>query len=288
MKNNKPIRYTTMQVYDSYNYSDIPIYIVTKCFLDEEVTKYLMNGKTRKEYKVTFPYSLNNRNCEYDMQYNWQDYNRKIVNKVFDNYEDAKRYTDELNKKMLSEKISSVGILSEVKNIKNYYNKKIKVCEELESKILSNTKFLTLNNNVKNQETIISDDTKTNITDLSIYNIIDLCRNNNFIVYTVSDSVFNTMKEQLNNNNKLPVNYGKCLLVNDSKSHEIRIFNDEDKVYILDSDDNLFMKTEEEINLPSHFDKKIYTMETYEDIINSYSYGANISVSDIKKKVLKK
>ena len=27
---------------------------------------------------------------------------------------------------------------------------------------------------------------------------------------------------------------------------------------------------------------------TYEDIINSYSYGANISVSDIKKKVLKK
>ena len=103
MKNNKPIRYTTMQVYDSYNYSDIPIYIVTKCFLDEEVTKYLMNGKTRKEYKVTFPYSLNNRTCEYDMQYNWQDYNRKIVNKVFDNYEDAKRYTDELNKKMLSE-----------------------------------------------------------------------------------------------------------------------------------------------------------------------------------------
>ena len=186
---------------------------------------------------------------------------------------------------MLSEKISSVGILSEVKNIKNYYNKKIKVCEELESKILSNTKFLTLNNNVRNQETIISDDTKTNITDLSIYNIIDLCRNNNFIVYTVSDSVFNTMKEQLNNNNKLPVNYGKCLLVNDGKSHEIRIFNDEDKVYILDSDDNLFMKTEEEINLPSHFD---YTMETYEDIINSYSYGANISVSDIKKKVLKK
>ena len=222
------------------------------------------------------------------MQYNWQDYNRKIVNKVFDNYEDAKRYTDELNKKMLSEKISSVGILSEVKNIKNYYNKKIKVCEELESKILSNTKFLTLNNNVRNQETIISDDTKTNITDLSIYNIIDLCRNNNFIVYTVSDSVFNTMKEQLNNNNKLPVNYGKCLLVNDGKSHEIRIFNDEDKVYILDSDDNLFMKTEEEINLPSHFDKRIYTMETYEDIINSYSYGANISVSDIKKKVLKK
>lgn len=189
---------------------------------------------------------------------------------------------------MLSEKISSVGILSEVKNIKNYYNKKIKVCEELESKILSNTKFLTLNNNVRNQETIISDDTKTNITDLSIYNIIDLCRNNNFIVYTVSDSVFNTMKEQLNNNNKLPVNYGKCLLVNDGKSHEIRIFNDEDKVYILDSDDNLFMKTEEEINLPSHFDKRIYTMETYEDIINSYSYGANISVSDIKKKVLKK
>ena len=182
---------------------------------------------------------------------------------------------------MLSEKISSVGIVSEIKNIKNYYNKKIKVCEELESQILSNTKFLTLNNNVGNQETIISDDTKTNITDLSIYNIIDLCRNNNFIVYTVSDSVFNTMKEQLNNNNKLPVNYGKCLLVNDGKSHE-------DKVYILDSDDNLFMKTEEEINLPSHFDKRIYTMETYEDIINSYSYGANISVSDIKKKVLKK
>ena len=38
------------------------------------------------------------------------------------------------------------------------------------------------NNSVRNQETIISDDTKTNITDLSIYNIIDLCRNNNFIV----------------------------------------------------------------------------------------------------------
>ena len=45
-----------------------------------------------------------NINCEYDMQYNWQDYNRKIVNKVFDNYEDSKRYTDELNKKCYQKK----------------------------------------------------------------------------------------------------------------------------------------------------------------------------------------
>lgn len=288
MKNNKPIKYTTMQVYDNTNYNDIPVYIVTKCFLDEEVTRYLMNGKKRKEYKVTLPYSLNNRTNEYDMQYNWQDYNRKIVNEVFDNYEDAKRYTEDLNKKRLSEKISSVGIVSEVKNIKSYYNKKIKVCEELESQILSNTKFLNPNSKAKIEKIIISDDVKTTVADLSIYTAIDLCRNKNFIVYTVSDSDFNTMKEQLNSNNKLPVNYGKCLLVNDGKTHEIRIFNDEGKVYVLDSGDNLFTETKEELNLPLHFDKKIYTMETYEDIISTYSYGANISVSDIKKKVLKK
>ena len=56
MKNNKPIRYTTMQVYDSYNYSDIPIYIVTKCFLDEEVTKFAHK-------KILLLYSLwNNQN----------------------------------------------------------------------------------------------------------------------------------------------------------------------------------------------------------------------------------
>ena len=288
MKNNQPIKYTTMQVYDNTNYSDIPIYIVTKCFLDEEVTKYLMNGKTKKEYKVMIPYSLNNRTNEYDMQYNWQYYNKKIVNEVFNNYEDAKRYTEELNKKMLSEKISSVGIVSEVKNIKNYYNKKIKVCEELESQILSNTKFLNPNNKTKSEEIIISDDSKTTVADLSIYTAIDLCRNKNFIVYTVSESVFNAMKEQINSNNKLPLNYGKCLLLNNDSNHEIRIFTDEGKSYILESGDNSFLETKEELNLPSYFDKKIYTMETYEDIISSYSYGSNISVSDIKKKVLKK
>ena len=288
MKNNQPIKYTTMQVYDIYNYDDIPVYIVTKCYLDEEATKYLMNGKKSKEYKVMLPYTFNSRTCEYDMQYNWQHYNKSIVKKVFDNYEDAKKYTEELNKKMLSEKISSVGIVSEVKNIKNYYNKKIESCEELERQILSNTKFLNPNNKAKSEEIIISDDTKTTIAGMSIYTAIDLCRNKNFIVYTVSESVFNTMKEQLNSNNKLSLNYGKCLLINDGSTHEVIIFNDEDKTYILNSNDNLITEPKEELNLPSHFDKRIYTMETYEDIISSYSYGSNISVSDIKKKVLKK
>lgn len=288
MKNNQPIKYTTMQVYDIYNYDDIPVYIVTKCYLDEEVTKYLMNGKTTKEYKVMLPYTFNSRTDEYDMQYNWQHYNKSVVKKVFDNFEEAKKYTEELNKKMLSEKISSVGIVSEVKNIKNYYNKKIKSCEELERQILSNTKFLNPNNKVKSEEIIISDDTKTTIAGMSIYTAIDLCRNKNFIVYTVSDSVFNTMKEQLNSNNKLPLNYGKCLLVNDGSTHKVRIFNDEDKTYILDSNDILITELKEELNLPSHFDKRIYTMETYEDIISTYSYGSNISISDIKKKTLKK
>ena len=281
MKNNQPIKYTTMQIYDIYNYDDIPAYIVTKCYLNEEVTKYLMNGKIMKEYKVMLPYTFNSRTDEYDMQYNWQYYNKNVVKKVFDNYEDAKKYADELNRKMLSEKISSVGIVSEVKNIKNYYNRKIISCEELERQILFNTKFLNLGNSIRNQETIISEDTKTNITDLSIYNIIDLCRSSNFIAYTVSESVFNIMKEQLNTNNKLPLNYGKCLLVNDGVTHEIRIFNDEEKVYVLDSNDYLFMETKKELNMPSHFDKEIYTMETYEDIITSYQNGSNISVSDI-------
>ncbi len=288
MKNNQPIKYTTMQVYDSINYNDIPIYIVTKCFLNEEVTKYLMNGTIKKEYKVMLPYTFNSRTNEYDMQYNWQYYNKNVVKKVFDNYEDAKKYTEELNRKMLSEKISSIGIVSEVKNIKNYYNKKLELCEELERQILSNTKFLNPNNKAKSEEIIISEDTKTTVADLSIYNIIDLCRSSNFIAYTVSENVFNIMKEQLNTNNKLPLNYGKCLLVNDSVTHEIRIFNDEDKTYILSSNDNLIIEEKEELNLPSHFDKEIYTMETYEDIINSYQNGSNISVSDIKKKVLKK
>lgn len=288
MKNNQPIKYTTMQVYDIYNYDDIPVYIVTKCYLDEEVTKYLMNGKTTKEYKVMLPYTFNSSTDEYDMKYNWQHYNKSIVKKVFDNYEETKKYTEELNKKMLSEKISSVGIVSEVKNIKNYYNKKIKSCEELESQILSNTKFLNPDSKAKSEEIIISDNTKTTVAGMSIYTVIDLYRNNNYIVYTVSESVFNAMKEQINSNNKLPVNYGKYLLLNNGNNHETRIFTDEGKAYILDSSDNLFIETKEGLNLPSHFDKKIYTMETYEDIIGTYSYGASISISDIKKKTLKK
>ena len=73
----------------------IYLYIITKCYLDEEATKYLMNGKTTKEYKVMLPYTFNSRTDEYDMQYNWQHYNKSVVKKVFDNFEEAKKYTED-------------------------------------------------------------------------------------------------------------------------------------------------------------------------------------------------
>ena len=73
----------------------IYLYIITKCYLDEEATKYLMNGKTTKEYNVILPYTFNSRTDEYDMQYNWQHYNKSVVKKVFDNFEEAKKYTED-------------------------------------------------------------------------------------------------------------------------------------------------------------------------------------------------
>ena len=66
MKYNYPVKYAAMPIIEQVGWSqglnelernyDVICYIVSKCYLLSDKTKYKENGKKEKEYEVVFPY----------------------------------------------------------------------------------------------------------------------------------------------------------------------------------------------------------------------------------------
>lgn len=104
MKCNYPVKYVAMPIIEQIGWChglnelernyDVVCYIVSKCYLLSDKIKYKENGKSLKEYEVVFPYQKR-------QYYSWErvipefnliNYactNSNLVDKVFDNYEEA-------------------------------------------------------------------------------------------------------------------------------------------------------------------------------------------------------
>ena len=262
MKTNQPMKYTVIQVSDEF-----PVYIVTKCFLAEQITRFLEDGTTKKEYRVEIPYSFKARKNDDIKTYK---NNSIIADKLFDTYDIAKKYANALNEK----------VLENVSHEQNSYDEKIKQYEELEQFILSSAIFSKLKIEDKNHEIILYNfnNSYPSIVNLSTRELLKLYNNEEFLtVYSLSDEEFNYFKKQINNKN-MPLDFkyqGKYLLIsNEYKKLKIcnGYSNDEDIPFI------------NPVNFASIVNngKKVLTTETYEDIISKYIYYTNIPESIVK------
>jgi len=134
MKNNYPIKYALMPIYDQVGWGhglnelerefEVVAYAVSKCYVLSEVKKYLVNGCFTYEYEVVFPY-------ERDRDLNWNRVepnfnllnnnciNSKCVCNVFDCYEEAFRVAEKLNFEKMAKAMSYIPYTDDYENLKD-------------------------------------------------------------------------------------------------------------------------------------------------------------------------
>lgn len=314
MKNNYPIKYALMPLYEKTGWIrglnelereyNVVFYVVSKCYVLGERKKYNIDGNFHIDYEIVFPYKRDNiQNKEWirtepQFNFDYESTNSVIVNKVFDDYSDALNEANLLNKKIRD--LSSNDITQKYK--------------DLEIKIEENTKDLKMNEISKQQTIIVMFEDKDIVCNMSLYNFIVLYCSDYFYVCNVSQADYDLMKNQIKNNGRLDERCSKesmklkydrfrYLLANDPKENIVRIANCDSKkeigCFYLSNDNMYYDEKMYQFYKDPIFQKnihgiKVYTTETYEDIIKSYipRYISNseIEIDNIvvrKKLVLK-
>ena len=301
MKNNYPIKYAVMPIveqtgwYPGLNELEreygVVCYIVSKCYVVGREEEYNMYGGTDCKYKVVFPYEKDSWYLglsRVEPSYN----NSTNVDKVFDSFETARKDALKKNKEILSKELSfirvddnfhqNVSLLKEKREeIVNYY-------QEIESMIEENSTDLVVNDKVKEQSVIVELNNSCKKKDYSLYDMIRLYFDENFIVYNISLDDYKKIEEQLKNGEHVDIDSIKknCLLISSSDDNKVKVINydstDRSCFYI--EQGSLYYDDKMEFSIESISDSNlvIYTMETYDDVINSYIPNFVIS-SDIPK-----
>lgn len=138
-KNNYPVRYSVLDIKLNDN---IIGYIVSKCFILESTIKYASNDNIIVKHKVIFPYTdikpfikSYGTNQQLEMTYNILE-----VDEIYDNYIEAKKITEENNKRILD----NTKEYNKIEDTKNY----LYLCKQFEQLIEKNTQNMIVGENV--------------------------------------------------------------------------------------------------------------------------------------------
>lgn len=295
MKYNYPIKYAVMPIYEQRGWttglnelepqSKIVAYIISKCYLFQEIKTYSRYNSYKTTYKVCFLYQKSYRGGWERINPNLCDLT--VIEKTFDSYEEANKEKEKLNQEILNNKIINLPYDN------NFLENKMYLTEEhletlheyqlLENQITEKTKDLTLENKEKEQ-TIIIIDKKNRISRVTLYEYIEYKFDENFLVYNVTEEEYEELKKQITENIDINSKYNKNLLLANYKSPETILINNYKNNHLSGlslnfSNSGLCMKYNENltsVNLESELTNHtipttiIYTTETYEDIIKSY------------------
>ena len=166
MSNNNltyPVKYAVLELIDEFNTTFG--FIASKCYVIEDVTRYLPDGSNREYHKVVFPYTNivdYKQKIYYDYQtqdighHNIPEYdlcgnicNAYITTKVFDNYDDAYIYAIVNNQQLIENLIfklpwSHPNYEKEREEINLKFSLDMTTCEKFEELILKQTKDMKL------------------------------------------------------------------------------------------------------------------------------------------------
>lgn len=131
-------------------------FIVSKCYIIEDTTRYYEDGSSNKQYNVVFPYPsieeyMDNIYYDYDTKdigarntpkhdFWGNVYNTQTVEKVFDSYLEASLYASIKNKELSSNILQLHSkYQQEVEDINLKFSLDMKVCEKFEKLIFEKT-----------------------------------------------------------------------------------------------------------------------------------------------------
>ncbi len=308
MKYNYPIKYTAMPIIEQIGWSHgvneidrkygAVCYIVSKCYLISDKTKYKENGQNSKEYEVVFPYQYENQyrvwkrvTPECNLFYHVYT-NSSIVEEVFDSYEEALEFASKKNDKICQDSWIYLpftdDIDKEIATKKREFNNKLARYKILEQQILINIPELE-STNIKKLDELITIN-KNEIKTLS-YNLYEyLSYDFNFIVYSISKEDYTKLiKAQEILDSQSIIDSANAILYHKSKEPVIIIDPSTPGTYFLDEDYGLCYSNEEnelqweELNKGDEEFLYLFTTETLEDIKSSFAKHPDIDLSKIKE-----
>lgn len=304
MKNNYPIKYAVMPIIEQTGWYPglhelereygIVCYIASKCYVVGREEKYNRYGNTICEYKVVFSYGKDNQygdlsrvEPEFCLM-NGRCNNSTNVDKVFDSFEEAKEETEKKNKEILSKELSyirvddnfhqNVSLAREKREeVVNYYQK-------IENMIEENSTDLVVNDKAKEQSVIFERNNSWKEKEYSLYDMIRLYSDEDFIAYNVSLDDFKKIEEQLKNGQEVDTDSIKknYLLISSSNDKKVKVINYDSKdkrscFYIENGSLYYDDKLDVSLDTISGDALVIYTIETYDDVIGSYIIDSVIS-----------
>ena len=160
-----PVKYAILELMDENN--KIYGFVVSKCYVIEDLTKYLADGSSINYHKVVFPYPnilYYRQKLYYDYQtkdigvkctpkYDFfgELYNGHIVDELFDSYDMAYIHATKKNHELGKKLASSVMVFSpnyqeELEKVNLNFSFNMATCEKFEKLIFENTRDMVIVN----------------------------------------------------------------------------------------------------------------------------------------------
>ena len=317
MKINYPIKYAAMPIIEQVGWShglhelereyDVVCYIVSKCYLISDLTKYEENGNVIREYEVVFPYQSaefsrwQRVTPEYNLIHGYSTNSNK-VDAVFDSYKEALNDVTDKNEK-LSEKSwvylpYSKDIMEKIQEKKDQFDAKLAEYKKLEEQILVNTSDMIIGKNRKLNNVVRYSNNEAKVLSCSIYGILQIFDNDKFVVYSISEEQYNNLTRLIvggkKDNIKSVIGQAQGLLTHKEKDGVLKLATEEDKgaYYFKNNsiryDDKLEkIKEDDFVNIDEET-LIFYTTETIQDLMNSYKEHSEIDLRQIQTPVLKR
>lgn len=319
MKYNYPVKYAAMPIIEQVGWSHglhelernyaVVCYIVSKCYLLSDKTKYKENGENEKEYEVVFPYQ---KGQYYGWErvtpsfniFNYTCTNSEFVDQVFDSYEEAVEAVTQKNKKLCDKTLIYLpytkDLASQISKKKEQFNDRLSRYKMLEQQILANTSDLDQSNVKELNKLIINSKGETKVLSSNLYEYLKCSSFSRFIVYSISPEQYNKLVTLINNQdisdiskvmeNTSPILYHDC----EAKEKNIMVIDQDGNVlYCINEWETL--KSNNKQNIPSVKLKNIddetsllFTTETIEDIVLSFNEHKYINLDEFQGPVLKK
>lgn len=318
MKINYPVKYTAMPIIEQVGWNnglnelernyDVVCYIVSKCYLLSDLTRYKEDGQSVREYEVVFPYQLGNyNNWERTIPlfnlYSGNNINSNRVNFVFDSYEEALKYAtkknEELCKKTWVYLSCSKDVAEKIQEKKDAFDDRLSQYKMLEQQILLHTNDLDVGKRKELNKVIKFIENSGEVLSCNLYEVIRFFDDIKFVVYTVTQEQYNELTKLTGQENigdiESIIGPAQGLLVHESNDSLIRIVNpNAEGVYYIDEDqllhhsDKIKRVTQDEFENVDEDTYVLYTTETVEDLMNSYKRNKGIDLSKVQGPVLRK
>lgn len=312
MKINYPIKYAAMPIIEQVGWSqglhesereyDIVCYIVSKCHLISDLTKYTEDGRTIKEYEVVFPYQLSEFDTwkrimpTYNLIHGYCTNSTK-VDEVFNSYEEVQNYVTNKNNELCEKKLKYLPF-SKVEEKKNNFTSKLAEYKILEQHILLHTDDIKNEENKKLNNAIKITNNSVKILPCSIYEVLQVFDKEKFVVYNIQQEQYNNLinltNEEKINDIKSVIGHTEGLLIHKTKDDFIKLaIEQDDRTYYIENN-NIFYNyklgkvTKDDFENIDEDTLTFYTTETIEDLLNSYKKHEEIDFRKIKDPVFKK